>query len=493
MAFTGSFDGTDLTTGNYRVLYAGTSNAAVAPSRLVIEPYAMLPRAARLSRPPGPLVLPYVLRVDGARADGTLASRVDTLMKVLSREGKKLIGSFQDSRWVTATWMPTAPIEHGPYHAIIRGQFCAEQSYWQAATPSASVQTSAFSSLPLLAFETGTAYGYQLSLTPGGGAPTPVRCLYAITGANSPTRVSLRNRYPVPPETLTASGGAASGNIIYFDPMLELVWTSSMGNVIGYWPFADASGTVTDFSTNSRDLSAAGGITYNQDGPEFGACTFNGTTGVFNNTSASFALVANITAMGWVYFTTAGTLMGAFGKGANLGGFAVYKTASDVFAAGVGSSAATRIATGTTTVVVNRWYHVALVWDDSLDTVTLYLDGELEAQTSGAAFTVGGYSGDMLVGGVRDLTATIRYWTGSITSVAVLNTNLTQSQVRKAMYYGLAGYNGTLSSSEPGIWPQLHGENSASTDPLEFRVTHASASPAGRVALGWRSQYPVTG
>lgn len=104
---------------------------------------------------------------------------------------------------------------------------------------------------------------------------------------------------------------------------------------------------------------------------------------------------------------------------------------------------------------------------------------------------MGGYSGDFCVLGATDLSGNTGYWIGKVTSVAVLNVALTQAQVRKAMVYGLPGYNGTMASSEPGIWPTLHGESAQSTEPLEFRVTHASASPAGRVAIGWRSAYPV--
>lgn len=234
--------------------------------------------------------------------------------------------------------------------------------------------------------------------------------------------------------------------------------------------------------------TAADNVLYLQDGPVYGACDFDGTAGEFYSAAAAFSLVANISCGAWVYADSIGALMGVMGKAAANAGFYLGVTAAGLLTGGVGSGAATRTATGTTTMVAGRWYHVALVWDDTADAVTLYLDGEREAYTAGAAFTVGGYSGNFLLGSAKDLSATTRYWNGRIAEPWVLSAALTQTQLRAIQQRGLLEYNGTLREPLGLPWPALHGESGESTTPYEVRVTHASTAPDLRVALSWRAR-----
>lgn len=700
-----SFDGFNLNDGTtYRVLAAGSQLLAPAPLRHTVEPYTAVPRAAILPRPPGPAAVPLAILVQGASL-AALQSNVDALLGVLARPGRALVVTLgTTARRATATVTAISLTAMYPTMAVYAVTFTAD-SYWEAVSPSGSVQTGALSSLVALGLETGNAYGHRLSLTPGGNAPTTPRVLIAVqAGSQTPTRFTLRALATSPPEIVSLNLSLSAGYALQWNPDLYSAISAAMSSVIGYWPLADSGLGPKDFSTNSRDLShtssyrtavtadspvawwrleetsgssaadssgantgtyqnsptlgaagliaeagtygatlngtnqyvtfadaaavdvgdtfsielwlrrahttagtyqlfdkgdqamnlklnssgalvlakvnvaeivtstsaitdtnthhvvctktgatvklyldgvdvtgsvanqtvssnalsgafgasrtgaqpfpgtldevalyntalsaarvsahysagtAADNVLYNQDGPLYGAVEFDGTAGEFYSASASFSLAANISCGAWVNADAIGALMGIMGKATTNAGFWLGVTAAGLLTGGVGSGAATRSATGTTTLSAGRWYHAVLVWDSAAYTVTLYLDGEREGYASGGALTVGGYAGNFTVGSAKDLSTTARYWNGRLAEPWVLSAALTQTQVRAIYRRGLLAYNGSECEPAGMPWPQLHGESSESATPYEVRVTHASTAPDLRVALAWRGQ-----
>ncbi len=281
--------------------------------------------------------------------------------------------------------------------------------------------------------------------------------------------------------TLTDADAATLAALGSTDPTTSVL--PSTAALTAVWPADTSSFTATAY-------------TYLQDGPLYGgvvpawpALDFDGTLGEFTSSSADFSLTSHIVCGAWIQPDAIGSLMGVMGKATTNAGFWLGVTAAGLLTGGVGSGAATRSATGTTTLTAGRWYHAVLVWDSTAYTVTLYLDGELEAVTTGGALTVGGYSGNFLLGSAKDLTATTRYWNGKIAEPFVLNNTLTQTQVRNVYQRGLAEYNPTVRAPSGWPWPALHGEGASATNGYEIRVTHASTAPDIRAALAWHPAY----
>lgn len=487
------YDDLDLDDG---VTYVSRVEDRRSPAARRVEGFdtAGRPGGAYVGLPPAGRALTLSGAIYRTGTEQTLETAKDTLLATLARPRRRLtLGP--DSRFIVCT---PAALAIAPRTSISTlewsVEFIAEDAYFSAASPTGDVRTIAYGSGDLAPGET-TLYRSRAALTPGGSAPAPVRAIL-VNQAGSPTPVlwglanrtaRIDHRLPVPGGVaLVTTASVAAPGALVVDGERGEVWSLDLTNVVGWWPFDDASGSVRDLSGDSRDLSAAGAVTYRADGPVFGAVESAGG-GAFTSSSAALALTGDITATGWIYTTSAGSLRVAFGKSASNGGFAVWRTAGNVMAAAVGSGAATRTATGTTTIEVNRWYHVALVWNDTTNTISLYLDGVLEAQTAGGAFTVGGYSGDFAVLGVNDLSGNTGYWIGRVAGVAVLDTTLTAAQIRAISQRG--GLWAGLGSQVDwyGQLPRLDPQAGA-TNLWEWRVDAASA-PTIRASLAWRSRY----
>lgn len=355
----------------------------------------------------------------------------------------------------------TAAVAHAPTIGTPVTIVCA----WTATAVKLSIGGAAFTSAAATAIPSLSAISPVIGGWPAHEARYAGDILWAATGTG----------------TLTDADAAALAALGNTDPTTTTL--PSTAALTAVWPADTSSFTATAY-------------TYLQDGPLLGAAVpgwpalaFAGTFGEFTSASADFNLSGHITVGAWLKADAIGALMGALGKATTNAGFWFGLTAAGLLTGGVGSGAATRSATGTTTLQAGRWYHAVLVWDATAYTVTLYLDGEIEAVATGGALTVGGYSGNFTVGSAKDLSTTVRYWNGKLAEPFVLNTTLTQTQVRNVYQRGLVEYNPTRRQPVGWPWPPLHGESASATNGYEIRVTHASTAPDIRAALAWHPAY----
>jgi hypothetical protein len=171
-------------------------------------------------------------------------------------------------------------------------------------------------------------------------------------------------------------------------------------------------------------------------------------------------------------------------------GYGMHMTAAGVLEAWVSDGAASRVATGTTALVAGRWYHCAMVWDDTANTISIYLNGVLEAQTGGGAFTVAAGTEALLVNAARNNVQSYANWLGSITEVSVHSAVLTATQIRAIYNRGLWALGSQLVSPEgwSGSFLTLD-PRAGTTNTVEIRADHGSSAPTPRSVLAWRSRY----
>jgi len=112
------------------------------------------------------------------------------------------------------------------------------------------------------------------------------------------------------------------------------------------------------------------------------------------------------------------------------GGAAFYYKPYDQTITGVWRNGSSEITLGPTSgLPLNTWYHLALVWDNTADTVTLYLNG-VEIDTDAAAFVASPHNlfigmGDQPSGGSNYPC----FFYGAVDEVALFNEALTASEI----------------------------------------------------------------
>lgn len=247
-------------------------------------------------------------------------------------------------------------------------------------------------------------------------------------------------------------------------------------NLIGYWRL---NGNLTDSSASGYNLTATG--------------TPGDTTGVFGGAKSfviatSYASITNasggnlnitgnkISIAGWVKPTNTGAgwqYLCSKRDGANTGYYLALEngTAARMF---VASGAAGGVATGTTTLSNNNWYHIVGTYDGT--TVRVYVNGKHDGSS---AFT-GNIASASTVPFYLALNSfnTAEGFTGELDDFAVFNTVLTPDQV-KELYEGrtvgeLWPQNGLV-----GLWhlngnsTDFSGNNNHGTD---TSITYSTAN-----------------
>ena len=225
----------------------------------------------------------------------------------------------------------------------------------------------------------------------------------------------------------------------------------------GWWPFGEGSGTTTsDASGNGHTGTLGSGVSWAA--PEVGAHSleFNGATtakvtasGPVINTAASF------TASAWVNLNSIGpgsayqTFISINGIASPTsstvsGMYLTYQQGIDRFVlamrASDSSAAQLTEATSSTPVRAGVWYHVVGVYDLAAQTISLYLNGTLQATTSFTTpwqATGNTIIGDDIYGG-----ATFDEVIGEIDDVALYSSALNAAQVAALNQPQIAaGYN----------------------------------------------------
>lgn len=217
------------------------------------------------------------------------------------------------------------------------------------------------------------------------------------------------------------------------------VKTIAPGNLIAYWPMAEASGSVAqDESGNGRN-GAYTGVTLGQPGIGDGrtAASFDGTTSLNNVFSASLAAA----------FGSAEGSIALWAKVANVG---VWSDATvrrfitlqvdannRVFiekVAGANTFGYNYVAGGTAknrnrTTTTTDWFHVALTWSKANDEVKAYFNGAQEGATLNA---LGVWVGTIVSTNTNvgaNATTPTSVWSGFLAHAAIWNTPLSAAQV----------------------------------------------------------------
>lgn len=490
-----SYDGLDF--GNYPYGVEEADRYTPGPRRVVSSPYLGRPGGALMLAPPGPRTVSFAIRVEGTTAADMEANK-DALLRVLGRPYRRLVSHFSDARYVIAQQADVRIEYTHVLDCLVRvAFFAADDGYWRAPTPSTDVRTLSFSAVP-----NESAYRQLLNLTPGGSAPAPLRAILTNTGAVVPAMWQVRN-WSLSPDSplpelpgvgISTSASVAQGSCLVLDGTLSEAWVAALTNVAGWWPFEDGSGNPLDFSGNNRDLTAAGGVTYRQDWDGGAALGFDGSTGVLTSTDAAFGFTGDFSIGGWVYPTLLGSAMGALGKASATAGYHLRKTSSDTWEAAVGNGSTVRTATGITSAALNTWAFVVMTFRQSTGTLNLYVNGLLEAQTAGGAFTPTAGTNSFRVGSSHNPTAAaLTWWQGRIAQPFAMSTVLGQTQIQDAMRRHLVAALASLGSTTnrptqvvaPGACPL--NPSAGMTNLIEVRLDAANP-PTVRSSMVWRSR-----
>jgi hypothetical protein len=197
--------------------------------------------------------------------------------------------------------------------------------------------------------------------------------------------------------------------------------TGAWANLVGWWRLDDGSGTTAiDSSGNGNDGTLNGDPKW-VSGKVAGALEMDGGDYV-EVPGASEINPESITLMSWVNFSTVdGADMERqdyLSRGDDYAfslhewGYRDGTAAEGKISAIVTSAGGWSVIGGATTVETDTWYHTALTYDSGTQMLTLYLDGEVDAELSvttglehrlGGSLTIGTYSGRDLLGKIDDV------------------------------------------------------------------------------------------
>jgi hypothetical protein len=448
---------------------------------LVASRYATKAGAVLLTRPPAVGTVSLSGYIIGNVNTGAWGTARDALVAALSRPGRRLRANFTGDRFAIATPHNIRTRAEGINWGTWSADFVISDPYFQAATPSADVRT--LTGTELLASDQTLV---RFALNPGGTAPSPP-IIYVRSSSVAPSRWVLSNL--TTKESINTEAAVGSGAVLALDPQgYSAVMVSPMTNVLGWWPLWDAASPALNMAGSDRYLSETGTPLWRQDAPwPSGIGVVLDGTAYLSHGAAEFALGSTFTAALWVIPAVANTDMGILGKaGASDTGYRVRRTAANVFEASVGSGSATRTATGTRTAVVGEPYHVAVTLTGG--TLTLYVNGEVEAVTGGGAFTVSAASNAFSVGAAHNISGTLEYWNGTIGDLVLTTDAWTQAQVRSAMRWGVPAVHGTPAVA-PGQWPLYLDPAAGATNLIEIRADIDVMDLGGRVFTAWRSRF----
>jgi Concanavalin A-like lectin/glucanases superfamily len=265
----------------------------------------------------------------------------------------------------------------------------------------------------------------------GLGVMDPGATLAQTTNGNS-TATARRVRLCWGGDSFSISSLNSNGLTIL---QRSLVWAANMtSGIASQWKLDEASGTsAADTSGNSHTGTVTGTATWTT-GVIHNGFSFNGSTKI--QATGLMNSAANVSVSAWANLTTADTsgaeiisLGDHFGLRLDTGGV------SEVFFYN-GSSYVT--ATIAKSYAGTGWHHFAGVFDDTNNSLKLYVDGALATTTSTAAsISYSGLGANTVIG--RHGNASTNYdFTGTIDDVRVYGYALSAAEVIDI--YGLVGY-----------------------------------------------------
>jgi hypothetical protein len=262
--------------------------------------------------------------------------------------------------------------------------------------------------------------------------------------------------------SLTLSGGARVGSPTATFSNAGTV-TVDTGSVLEVGAYTQTGGS-TDVEGSLATLT-----------PPTGALSFNGTSdtvhvGSLGARPAQGAIEFWMNAASvdnYRNILTTGPLPG-FGSTGNQG-IRFEENGAGILAAVIGSDSAnpavgyTVLNFNTQPLAAHTWYHVALTWDSTANTVRGFLDGEQVFSTTNTNWPTN-FSDTYFGVGYSSANPSDRYWNGQIADVRFWDTALTQSQIQDGMNHALTG-------AEPGLigaWALNDGSGGTAADLSPF-------------------------
>jgi hypothetical protein len=256
--------------------------------------------------------------------------------------------------------------------------------------------------------------------------------------------------------------------LVCFALVLGLVLTSTaQADLVGWWRLDEGSGTTaSDSSGNGNDGTFVGSPQWT-DGKVNGALEFDGGDSV-NVPGATDIKPESLTLMTWVNFSDVDVGLGRQDYLSKDDDYALslHEGSDDQKIHGIVTSAGGwSVVHGQTVVEVDTWYHTALTYDTGTKMLTLYLDGEVDAELSVAAgvehrrgglLTLGTFSG-------RDLR-------GKLDEVKIFDEALSEVEIKGEMKGGGFPYAYSPSPEDGAINPQTFV--TLSWKPGDFAASH---------------------
>jgi concanavalin A-like lectin/glucanase superfamily protein len=228
---------------------------------------------------------------------------------------------------------------------------------------------------------------------------------------------------------------------------------ANMYGLIGYWKFAEGSGTTAaDSSGNANPATLSGGAAWETNCAGDVALQTNGAGGIAQ-TNAAFQPPSEGTVAFWMRGAgmPAGTarLMGLGGD------WEIRQLPNGTLSFDLGASPYTGnepFSTLDPVATAGKWYHIAAVFNDVDNSYSVYINGQLRTSGISPVDLVPQVSG-ILSFGTR--TGTSEYWPGALRDVRVYNRGLAAGEI--AQLYGLIGYwkldesSGSLAADSSGF------------------------------------------
>ena len=208
-----------------------------------------------------------------------------------------------------------------------------------------------------------------------------------------------------------------------------------------YWALDEDNG-ITDLSGNGRNGTANGGVTIGGDAGLFGVnqgTNFDGTNDNITSSYAPFTNGTTRTFMGWAYRDTSGSYDVLFGStGATNDAVIVYlASGTDDFTFYPGGWDGASFVWPDAWPENARWVHWAFVFNETANTVDLYINGRLFEATTGITEPYSGSPGNFKVGDWGS--GADAPWDGKQCHVAVFERAVTPTEIAEVYRVGVAG------------------------------------------------------
>lgn len=269
--------------------------------------------------------------------------------------------------------------------------------------------------------------GYKVERCSGSSCTTFTQVGTPTTNSYQDTNLSASTLYRYRVRAIDAAGNNSSYSSIA-EATTQTPPPVSDSLMLGL-SFNEGSGTTTqDVSGHDNTGTLQNGTAWNTTGKYSNSLTFDGVDDVVDiGNPSTLNLTSSFTLSAWIYPTN---LSGDRDIITKVNGSSDYHLQITGNAVQVGfSNGGWYSATTTNTVPLNTWTHVAGVFNDASNTLTVYIGGTQSAQTTNVTATPQSTSNPVHVG----MGWSGQNWNGRIDDVRIYNTALSQSEIQTDM------------------------------------------------------------